>query len=190
MPAFFPIIQTLLKRANSSCFDFAFISSVKMTSRWLTSSSYLILAEFWSVQGLRSPVASQRGAMFVQVSFVISELCRILPVSAVLGKGKSQRHQIWSQIWIIVERRRHLLSDVHLKLFSIKIKQFWNNLRCHTFMLKTLSKIAWHKPNDMPTSSVTSLIVIRRLFKIIFFIASMFSFWSLERRHWYRPGLP
>ena len=34
---------------------------------------------------------------------------------------------------------------------------------------------AWHGPNDMPTSLATSLIVIRRLTKIIFFIASMFS---------------
>ena len=40
---------------------------------------------------------------------------------------------------------------------------------------KTFIKIAWHEPNDMPTSSATSLIVIRWLSKLIFFIASMFS---------------
>ena len=36
-------------------------------------------------------------------------------------------------------------------------------------------KIAWHETNNMPTSSATSLIVIWRLFKIIFFTALMFS---------------
>ena len=40
---------------------------------------------------------------------------------------------------------------------------------------RTSIKIAWHEPNDMPTSSATSLIVIRRLSKIIFFTASMLS---------------
>ena len=39
---------------------------------------------------------------------------------------------------------------------------------------KTFVKITWHEPNDMPTSSATSVIVIRRLSKIIFFTASMF----------------
>ena len=43
------------------------------------------------------------------------------------------------------------------------------------FMPKTNIKIVWHEPNDMLTSSATSLIVIRRLSKIVFFTASMFS---------------
>ena len=43
------------------------------------------------------------------------------------------------------------------------------------FMSITYVKINWHEPNDMPTSSATSLIGIRRLFKTISFTASMFS---------------
>ena len=43
------------------------------------------------------------------------------------------------------------------------------------FMPEISVKIACHEPNDMPTSSASSLIVIRRLFKIIFFTALMFS---------------
>ena len=42
-------------------------------------------------------------------------------------------------------------------------------------MPKTSVKIACHEPNDMPTLSATSLIVIQRLFKILFFNASMFT---------------
>ena len=50
-------------------------------------------------------------------------------------------------------------------------------------------KIAWHEPTDMPTSSSTFLIVIRRFSITIFFTSSMF-YWLLtcwavqgERRH-------
>ena len=43
------------------------------------------------------------------------------------------------------------------------------------FMPEISVKIAWHKPNDMPTLSATPLIVLRRLCKIIFFTASMLS---------------
>ena len=39
------------------------------------------------------------------------------------------------------------------------------------YVPETSVKIAWHQPNDMPTSSATSLTVIRRLSKIIFFTA-------------------
>ena len=42
-------------------------------------------------------------------------------------------------------------------------------------MSKISIRIAWHEPNDMPPLSATSLIVIRQLFKIIVFTASMFS---------------
>ena len=42
-------------------------------------------------------------------------------------------------------------------------------------MPKTSIKIAYHESNAVPTSSATSLIVIQRLSKIIFFTASMFS---------------
>ena len=41
-------------------------------------------------------------------------------------------------------------------------------------MPKTVVKIAWHEPNDMPASSVSSLTVTRRLSKIISFTDSVF----------------
>ena len=59
--------------------------------------------------------------------------------------------------------------------FYSKFSSFGTICAAARFMPKTSVKIAWHKPNDMPTSSATSLIVIRRLFKIISFTASMFS---------------
>uniref|UniRef100_A0A0K2TV66 Uncharacterized protein n=1 Tax=Lepeophtheirus salmonis TaxID=72036 RepID=A0A0K2TV66_LEPSM len=42
-------------------------------------------------------------------------------------------------------------------------------------MPKTSEKIVWHEPNDMPTSSATSLMVIRRFSKTICFNLSTFS---------------
>ena len=58
------------------------------------------------------------------------------------------------------------------------MRQFCNFetiLAAARFMPFTSVKIALHVPDDMPTSSATSLIVIRRLIKIIFFTALMFS---------------
>ena len=51
-------------------------------------------------------------------------------------------------------------------------EQIWILAR---FMSNPSVKIAWHEPNNMPRSSVTFLIVIRRLTIIIFFTASIFS---------------
>ena len=61
--------------------------------------------------------------------------------------------------------------------FYLKFCNFGTIFTSARFMPKTSIKIAWHEPNDMPTSSVSFLqvIVIRRLFNIIFFTASMFS---------------
>ena len=59
--------------------------------------------------------------------------------------------------------------------FCSKFSNFGTIFAAARFMPKTSVKIAWHEPNDMPTSSATSLVVIRRLSKIIFFTASMFS---------------
>ena len=55
---------------------------------------------------------------------------------------------------------------------------FWGtHIRINTrhIGLKNIHKIAWHELNDMSTASATSLIVIRRLSKIILFTALMFS---------------
>ena len=79
---------------------------------------------------------------------------------------------VFEQIWIVVERRQHLLNDV---LFCSKFRIFVIIFSAAHFMSKKFIKISWHELNDMATSSATSLIVIRQLFKIIFFTASMFS---------------
>ena len=42
-------------------------------------------------------------------------------------------------------------------------------------MPKTSERISWHEPTDMPISSATSLMVIRRFFNTISFTASTFS---------------
>ena len=52
--------------------------------------------------------------------------------------------------------------------FCSKFNNFGTNFAATRFIPKTFEKnIAWHKPIDMPTSSATSLIVIRRSFIII-----------------------
>ena len=57
---------------------------------------------------------------------------------------------------------------------QVKIQQFWNELRCRTLQTQNIRKIAGHEPTDMPTSSATSLIVIRRFSITIFFTSSVF----------------
>ena len=60
------------------------------------------------------------------------------------------------------------------RCFCSKFCNFGTIFAAAFFMLKH-AYIAWHETNNMPTSSATSLIVIRRLSKIISFTASMFS---------------
>ena len=57
-------------------------------------------------------------------------------------------------------------------IFCSKFSNIETILAASRFMPTTTTKIAWHEPNDMPSSSATSLIVIQRLSKIIFFTAS------------------
>ena len=56
-----------------------------------------------------------------------------------------------------------------------KFRNFGAIFAAACFMPKTSVIIAWHEPNDMPISSATSFIMIRRLCKIIIFTASIFS---------------
>ena len=51
--------------------------------------------------------------------------------------------------------------------FCSKFSNFGTIFAALCFMSKTSVKIVWHESNDMPTSSATSLIAIRRLSKII-----------------------
>ena len=73
---------------------------------------------------------------------------------------------IFKQIWIVVECRQHLLSEVN---------DFEKIFAAVCFMPKTFVKFTWHELNNMTSSLASSLIVIRRLSKIIFFTASMLS---------------
>ena len=59
--------------------------------------------------------------------------------------------------------------------FCSKFSNFGTIFAITRFLPKTSVKIAWHQLNDRPTSSATCLIVMRRLSKIIFFTALIFS---------------
>ena len=72
-----------------------------------------------------------------------------------------------------------------LHWFSSKLSNFGTIFAATRFMPKTFVRIASHEWNNMATSSETSLIVLRRLFKIIFFTASIISpiveqWWDLQ----------
>ena len=79
------------------------------------------------------------------------------------------RHQIWP-LWANLYCRWTSSISPERKFSNFEVI-----FAAARFMPRTSIKIAWHKPSDIPTSSATSLIVIRRLSKIIFFTASMFS---------------
>lgn len=66
------------------------------------------------------------------------------------------------ETWIAVDVIQKLLSDAHATVFFwSKFNHFGTNIAITRFMPKIAEKIAWHVPTDMPTSSETSLIVIR-----------------------------
>ena len=87
-------------------------------------------------------------------------------------------HQLWpfwANLDLVVERRQLFLSMSMRRCFSLKFNNFGIIFAAARYMPQTSVKIAWHEPNDMPTALASSLIVIRRLFKIIYFTASIFS---------------
>ena len=88
------------------------------------------------------------------------------------------RHQLWS-FWANLDRRwtwstslKRCPCDV---VFAQNLAISAAIFSAARFMTKTSIKIAWHEPNYMPTSLATSLIVIRRLSKIICFTDTLFS---------------
>ena len=109
-------------------------------------------------------------------TFAFDELDVLFLVLALLG----------SSIRVIV---LWLQCHSHTPMIRHQLWPFWANLDSHwtslTFFCSKFSnfetifatsvKIAWHEPNDMSTSSATSLIVFRQLSKSIFFTYSMFS---------------
>lgn len=52
--------------------------------------------------------------------------------------------------------------------FSLKFNNFGRNFANTCFMPKTSEKIAWNEPTDMPTSSTSFVMVIRRISITIF----------------------
>ena len=79
------------------------------------------------------------------------------------------RHQLWS-FWANLVRR-WTSSTSPKRCFCSKFSNFGTIFAAARFMPKTSVKIAWHEPNEIPTLSATSLIVIRLLSKNIYFIA-------------------
>ena len=77
--------------------------------------------------------------------------------------------------WANLNRRLTSLTFLERCPCDVKFSNFGTIFSALGFMTKTSVKIAWHEPNDMPTSSATSRVVIRRLSRIIFFTALMFS---------------
>ena len=74
--------------------------------------------------------------------------------------------------YIVVEFIQCVLRYLHLPLF-LKLE---TNFTATRFMLKTFEWISWYEQIYMPTSSATSLIVIRRSFiTILLFTFSHFS---------------
>ena len=101
-------------------------------------------------------------------------------VSLILGTGKTLRglnlmntvDEAWLRCCFWPKNYEQAMMSE-----QVKIQQFWNELRCHTLQTHISEKIAWHEPTqptDMPISSATSLIVIRRFSITIFFTASVF----------------
>ena len=85
------------------------------------------------------------------------------------------RRQLWT-FWTNLDRRWTSSTSLEQYPYDVIFAQnFVTIFAVARFMPKISVKIAWHESNYMATSSAISLIVIRRLPKIIFFTASMFS---------------
>ena len=74
------------------------------------------------------------------------------------------RHQLWTfsanldHRWTSSSSPERCTCDI---VFPQNFSKFGTIFAAAGFMDKTLVKAAWHEPNDMPTSSATSIIVIR-----------------------------
>ena len=66
-------------------------------------------------------------------------------------------------------------AKVMRRVLWSKFSNYGTNFAATRFRPIMSEKIAWHEPTDMPTSSATSLILIRRFSIIIFFTAPVFS---------------
>ena len=93
-------------------------------------------------------------------------------VSSVLRKGNSHRWPVMtflsksgSSLYVI---NISWAISMQRCLFFSKFSNYGTFFAAASFMPKTSVKIVWHEPNDMPISLATSIILIRRLSKIIF----------------------
>ena len=88
------------------------------------------------------------------------------------------RYQLWP-FWANLDRRWTSSTSprrcpCHV-VFAQNLAILEKSSLSHVSCLKHSLQFAWHEPNDMGISSATSLILIRRLSKIIFFAVSKFS---------------
>lgn len=92
------------------------------------------------------------------------------------GCTPKHHHPLWYVLAVLDRCTVRLvttkLQSFYSALFFSKFNNFGTNLAATHLMPKTSDKIAWHKPIDMPTSSVTFLAVIWQLSTIILFTFS------------------
>ena len=79
-------------------------------------------------------------------------------------------YDVFEQFWIVVEHRQQRPDRCPCDVVFAQ-----NFAILEQSSLPQVSWIAWHGPNDVPISSAISQIAIRRLTKLIFFTASIFS---------------
>lgn len=76
-------------------------------------------------------------------------------------------------VWETLDRCWLNFIQQFLNVISTR-RCFWskfNTQRCfHTFYFQNIWKIGWHEPSDMSTSSTTSLVVIRRVYSIVWYL--------------------
>ena len=102
------------------------------------------------------------------------------------------RHQLWT-FWTNLDHRCTSSTSSErcpCNVFFFFFCNFGTIFAAARFMPNPSLKIAWHEPNDMPTLSAISLIVIRQLSKIIFFLLLMCSGSQDNHRHLHLLGLP
>ena len=175
MPAFCPILETVLKRAFwyfehfcaflTNCFaqsahNFKVVFLIHRTTLWqefMMQSKKTVSKTFTFNRTWRAFIDLGFSVRFhwddwALVSMSLPYTYDSQPVLTFLSKS-------WSSLNVV--NISWTMSMRHC--FCTKFSNFGTVFAAARFMLKTSVNIAWHKPNDMPTSSATALIVIQRL---------------------------
>ena len=131
MPAYFSILETLLKRAFWYRQQLLYRFFFYLLNRSKTLSFLFPLIGVFSFGKRKSSAAMS-----------------------------SPSSDLFEQIWIIVERRNTPWAMSMRRCFCSKFSNFGTIFAAARFMPKTSVKITWHEPNNMPPSAAVSLIVI------------------------------